>query len=240
MIVYDKKHFSMGLILAAIFFGVLTYMFSPSFTGAHEEKVNAFHASDNLFNSIAKGSTNYFPRLKEENMGYKGHTIDLRFQMDSPELATKSALIMEKAGIVAAASNTSVTVKGDLHTAVSQAIRDAENMFHNKGDLLETRYGMEGKETLFVWWKIFKTMDVGLKHQKDFKAAKFVSEVVKRGLEVGYNFYGVVPQNSTTKAGMLVFSLTFYVVYTLLWGFAIFYLFEGIGLQMSSGNKKEM
>jgi hypothetical protein len=240
MLVYDKKHFSMGLILSVIFFSVLGYMFSPSFKGAHGEKVNAFHASDNLFNSIAKGSTNYFPRLKEGNNAYKGHTIDVTLHLGTEDLAAKSALILNQAGMLAQNQGASVVVKGDLHTAIHQAIEDAENMFNNKDDLVEAQYGMSGKEALFVWWKTFTTMDVELKHAKDFKAAKFVSEVIKRGIEVGYNFFGVVPQSSTSKAGMLVFSLTFYVIYTLLWGFAIFYLFEGIGLQMSSGNKKEM
>ncbi len=240
MLVHDKKHFSMGLILAGIFFGVLAYMFSPSFIGAHGEKVNAFHASDNLFNSIAKGSTNYFPRLRDGNAAYKGHSVDLTLHLGTAELAGQSALILQKSGITALARDTSVVVKGDLNRVVNQAIEDAENMFNNKSDVLEARYGMSGKKALFVWWKTFKTMDVELKHAKDFKAAKFVSEVVKRGIEVGYNFYGVVPQSSSSKAGMLVFSLTFYVVYTLLWGFAIFYFFEGIGLQMSSGSKKEM
>ena len=240
MLVYDKKHFTMGTILSVVFFIVLAYMFSPSFKGAHGNKVNAFHASDNLFNSIAKGSTNYFPRLKEGNAAYKGHDIDLTLHLGTAELAAKSALILNQAGMLAQNDGPSVVIKGDLYTEVHQAIVDAENMFNNKDDLLEAQYNMSGKEALYVWWKTFKTMDVELKHAKDFKAAKFVSEVVNRGIEVGYNFFGVVPQSSTSKAGMLVFSLTFYVIYTLLWGFAIFYLFEGIGLQMSSGSKKEV
>jgi hypothetical protein len=30
------------------------------------------------------------------------------------------------------------------------------------------------------------------------------------------------------------------VVYTLWWGFAVFYLFEGVGLQLTAGKKKEV
>jgi hypothetical protein len=30
------------------------------------------------------------------------------------------------------------------------------------------------------------------------------------------------------------------VVYTMWWGFAIFFLFEGFGLEMKAGKKKEM
>jgi hypothetical protein len=240
MLIHDKKHFSMGITLGIIFMSVLGYMFSESFTGAHGKKVNAFHASDNLFNSIAKGSTNYFPRLKHENEAFKEHPIDLTLHVGKEDIAQNGAQILIKNGIPARADAATVIMQGDLNTIVSLAIQDAEHMFNNEGEILSTKYGLHEKEVLFVWWKMFKSMDLELKHHKDFKAAKFVSEVVKRGIEVGYNFYGVVPQNSTTKAGMLTFSLTFYVVYTLLWGFAIFYFFEGIGLQMSSGKKKEM
>lgn len=240
MLVHDKKHFSMGIMLAIIFLGVLGYMFSESFIGAHGKKVNAFHASDNLFNSIAKGSTNYFPRLKLENEPYKGHAIALTLHVGKEDIAQKGAQILVKNGVTARADAMSIILEGDLNTIISLAIQDAEHMFNNNGEMLSTKYGIHEKEALFVWWKMFKSMDIELKHHKEFKAAKFVSEVAKRGIEVGYNFYGVVPQNSTTKAGMLTFSLTFYVIYTLLWGFAIFYFFEGIGLQMSSGKKKEV
>jgi hypothetical protein len=240
MLVYDKKHFTMGIILSLIFFGVLAYMFTPSFTGAHGEKVNAFHASDNLFNSIAKGSTNYFHRLREENKTYAGHAINLNLEMGTADLAGKSALILNKSGIAATVDTTVVKISGDLATLLNQAIDDSESMFNNKNDLLEDKYSMSGRMAIFVWWKTCVAMDIALKQAKDFKAAKFTTEVVKRGIEVGYNFYGVVPQSSTSRAGVLTFALVFYVVYTLLWGFAIFYFFEGFGLQMSSGKKKEM
>ncbi len=240
MLVHSKKYFSWGLILTCIFFGVLAYMFSPSFTGAHGEKVNAFHASDNLFNSIAKGSTNYFTRLRDGNTAWKGHVINLTLHLETEEWARQGALILQESGVTARVQDTSVVITGDLHNLINQAIKDAEDLFENRNKALEIRYCMTGKHVLFIWWKLCKALDVELKHIKDFKAASFVSEVMKRGIEVGYNFYGIVPQNSTSKVGMLVFSLTFYVIYTLLWGFAIFYLFEGIGLEMSSGNKKEV
>jgi hypothetical protein len=58
-------------------------------------------------------------------------------------------------------------------------------------------------------------------------------------VEVGYNFYGIEPESAASKAGTLTFDLVFYVIYTLWWGFAIFYLSEGMGLQMTKGKKSE-
>jgi hypothetical protein len=57
---------------------------------------------------------------------------------------------------------------------------------------------------------------------------------------VGYNFYRIETRKVSTVAGMLVFSLVFYVAYTLWWGYAVLFLFEGAGLQMKAGAKKEV
>ena len=67
-----------------------------------------------------------------------------------------------------------------------------------------------------------------------------MSEVIKKGVEVAFNFYGIEPQSVVSKAGILSFALVFYVIYTLWWGVAIFFLFEGFGLQMKAGAKKEV
>jgi len=72
-----------------------------------------------------------------------------------------------------------------------------------------------------------------------FKEAAFVDTILKKAVEVSYNFFKIVPESAVSKAGILGFSLVFYVVYTLWWGIAIFFLFEGIGLQMTAGAKKE-
>lgn len=71
MIIMKKKEFTKGLTMAILFFVVLAVMFSPIFNGD-----TAFHASDKLFNSISKGSTDYFPKLQKGNT-YKGENVEL-------------------------------------------------------------------------------------------------------------------------------------------------------------------
>ena len=78
----DKKAFTKGVVMAIIFFVVLAYMFSPSFDGG-----NAFNASDRLFNSIAKGSTYYIPRIREEAEPFKDFAFTATIAMpDKQEL----------------------------------------------------------------------------------------------------------------------------------------------------------
>ena len=123
---------------------------------------------------------------------------------------------------------------------VQAALEDSQAVFHNQEEKIATKYGYPGKEVLYVWWSAFKSLDKELKKQKMFAAASFLADVVKKGVEVGYNFRGIEPQSASSKAGILSLSLVFYVIYTLWWGYAILFLFEGVGMQMKKGAKKEV
>jgi hypothetical protein len=71
-----------------------------------------------------------------------------------------------------------------------------------------------------------------LKKQKLFKEAKVVALVIKKVVETSYNYYTIEPQKITDKMGIVIFSLVFYVCYTLWYGFAILFMFEGWGLRL--------
>jgi len=240
MIVKDKKHMSMGVIMTLIFAGILLFMFSKFFPGRMDQKVNAFKASDNLFNSIAKGSTNYFPELREANSKYMGHEVDLNLKLPSEALADRSEVLLQTAGATAEQEGSNILLQGGLGQIMSLVLRDSEALFNNQGQQLQNRYDMQGREVVYTWWQTLSALEKGLTKAKDFEAAKFVNRISKRGVEVGYNFYGIPSKSAGDKAGILSFSLIFYVVYTLWWGFAIFFVFEGLGLEMSSGVKKEV
>ena len=95
---------------------------------------------------------------------------------------------------------------------------------------------MPAKEVLYTWELIFNDLKEVLNEQKHFDQAQFINEVMYKGVEVAYNYCGI---EASSNNGILVFALVFYVVYTLWWGFAIYFLFEGVGLIMTAGEKKE-
>jgi hypothetical protein len=66
-----------------------------------------------------------------------------------------------------------------------------------------------------------------------------VEEVLSKGVEVSYNYYGITPSPVSKNVGVLSFSLVFYLIYTMWWGYAIMYLCDGFGLQMKSHGKRE-
>jgi hypothetical protein len=235
MIVHDKKHMMLGAVLAVSFLITLGFMFTPHFGG-----VNAFHASDRLFNTIAKGSTYYMPALHEQIKAFPEQDLDLKLPPGNEKMAAMEATLAQKAGLSAVSTPQGLALQGKLTDLLAAAVRDSDAMFYNKGDEVGPRYGMEPKQAMFVWWNLCKELESALKLKKDFKAAKLVHEVQARGVEVGYNFYGIEPESASSRVGALSFALIFYVVYTIWWGFALFFLSEGIGLQMKSGGKKEV
>lgn len=235
MLVKQKGLFIKGLVMAVAFLVVLVIMFSPIF-GGH----NAMVASDRLFNSIAKGSTNYFPGLVKKNSDYANKTFDVSLKLKNQDMAQKAAKILSPAGAKVTGEATEIKVNGDLGAVISAALKDSEAMFNNRDAELSAKYGMTGQEALYVWWNVFKELDKDLKRQKEFKQAGFVADTVKKGIEVAYNFAGIVPESASSRMGILSFALIFYVIYTLWWGLAVMYMFEGIGLQMKAGSKKEM
>jgi hypothetical protein len=235
MIVKNKKRFVWGLTLGASFAVILLLMFSPIFHGE-----NSLQAADRLFNSIAKGSTYYFPGLLEKNKHFMDTTFEVTMKLADEEMAGKAATLLAEAGVRSAADGSEVKASGYLGQMVQAALQDAEAMFHNQEKAIAAKYGYPGKEVLYVWWSTFRSLDREFKKQKMFAAASFLADVVKKGVEVGYNFYGISPQTASSRAGILSFSLIFYVIYTLWWGYAILFLFEGVGMQMKKGAKKEV
>ncbi|MGE4291082.1 MAG: hypothetical protein AB7E32_02620 [Desulfovibrio sp.] len=234
MLIQDKKHFTWGAVLAVSFFAVLSYMFTPNFGGQ-----NAFHASDALFNSIAKDSTYYLPKIMEQAKAFDGEMIAVTVLGEETDLAAEAALILERNGVTLVPVAAGVSYQADLGKLLAAALADSDAMFYNKGEELEAKYGIEAKRAMFLWWKVLTGTITELNLQKKFKPALFLQTAIAKGVEVGYNFYGIQPESAASKAGTLAFALVFYVIYTLWWGFAIFFLSEGLGLQMKKGKRAE-
>lgn len=231
----NKKTFNLGVVLTVSFFVVLWIMFMPYFGGE-----NAFHAADRLFNTISKGSSYYIPDLVEKTKQWDGKAFDVKISVSPEKLRDNVAKVLMTNGVMVAQDGNALKIQGDLGSVMKAALKDSDSMYHNRGEDVSGRYGMPEKEALFAWWNAFKAMDKTLKEQHKFQESKAIGEVVARGVEVGYNYYGIAPEKASSRAGILAFALVFYVIYTMWWGFAIMYLCDGLGLEMKKGAKKEV
>ncbi|MEA1933128.1 MAG: hypothetical protein U9N60_01645 [Thermodesulfobacteriota bacterium] len=223
-----KKEFFGGFIMMAIFIAVLVAIFMPLFKGQ-----NALQYLDDLYNSISKGSAYYIPVVKENANAYMGKEVEVTLAMADSAQAEQTLKLYEAAGCNVTASDNELKVNGDFGKIMAASLVDADSMYYNKGEEIKGRHGYDERQVVYNWWKSFKAMDKDLKEQKKFEEAKILSDVVKKAVETSYNYYTIEPQNIKDKLGIVLFSLIFYVAYTLFYGFAIMFMFEGWGLKLS-------
>jgi hypothetical protein len=222
-----KKEFYGGFGLLIGFAVILIIIFSPVFKGH-----NGLEYLDNLYNSISKGSAYYIPKVKKETDTFSGKSVQVAIDMADEARAQQTAPLFMKGGALVNVSGNSLKIEGDLSKILANCLADADSMYINDGQTISSKYGYNERQVLFNWWKALKSMDKNLKKQKEFEAATVVSQVVKKAVECSYNYYKIEPQKISDRTGIVIFSLVFYVVYTLWYGFAIMFMFEGWGMKL--------
>ncbi len=94
MLLYNPKVFYRGAALGVVFAVVLYFMFTPSFGGK-----DAFHASDNLFNSISKGSTYHIPQIMEGIKPFEGRAFSVTIFRDESKYIPFASVILSGNGL---------------------------------------------------------------------------------------------------------------------------------------------
>jgi hypothetical protein len=222
-----KKLFFGGLVMMGGFVVVLIIVFMPIFEGQ-----NGLNYLDNLYNTISKGSAYYIPKVKKEAGAFVGNSVSVTLVVAEEERARQSVPLFMKGDALVNVTGKELKVSGDLGKILANCLADADLMYHNEGEQLAAKYGYEAKRVLLNWWVALHHMEADLKHQKKFKEAKGVALVTKKAVELGYNYYEIESQKIGDKVGIVIFSLVFYVVYTLWYGFAIMFMFEGWGMRL--------
>ncbi len=236
MAAINKKSLSIGIVLAVSFIGILGLIFSPVFG----EGKNGLVFADDLFNKLSKGSSYFIPKVAKSNEDFKSTRVELVMKLDKPEQMNPLAIrLLASTGASANTASPEIKLSGNLGTILSQVLADADDMFKNDGARVSSRYGVDEKEVMTSWWNVLKGMDKELKKQGKIAESKIVSDVMKKAVEPAYNFYKIEGQNVSDKAGIMTGLLVFYVAYTMWWGFAIFFLFDGLGLTMKKAKVKK-
>lgn len=162
-----------------------------------------------------------------------GQQIDATLSMANERQAEETARLFREAGALVTVSGTELAVRGGLREILSSSLADADLMFQNNGEAVQNKYNYPARQALYHWWLSLKKLEKHLTKQKEFAAAKTIAEINKRGVETAFNYYGVNPQNIMGQIGVVIFSLVFYVIYTLWFGYSIMFMFEGWGLKLS-------
>lgn len=234
----NKTSLTIGFILAASFFGVLLLIFSPIFG----EGRNGLTYADDMFNTLSKGSSYFIPELQKNAEKFKGQPLSVKISAakaedkpgDAEARIQNISKVLTAAGANIEIIGTDMKIEGDLGAILASALQDSEAMYKNQGEAVKNRYSHDDEKKIFrQWYNAFTVMDKALKKEGKVEQAKIISDVSKKAVETAYNYYKVEPVQVKDKAVLMTALLIFYVIYTMWWGFAIYYIFDGVGLSMS-------
>ncbi|MEW6512382.1 MAG: hypothetical protein AB1443_00110 [Pseudomonadota bacterium] len=227
--IQDKKEFGLGLALLAAFFVVLALIISPLLEGGR----NTLDYLDNTFNSISKNAAYFIPGIADKARQFDGTDVSVNIKAADAGQAARLEKILNVAAVKVVADGSRLVVSGNLGRMIGSALADADLMFKNDGAAVSGKYDIEGKRVLYDWHQAFATMTMELNRQGKFQEGKLLRDVQTKALEPAYNYYGVeaIPMSSMFWVAMA--ALIGYVIYTVWYGFAILFLFEGWGLKLN-------
>ena len=223
------KELGVGIFLMVTFIAVMVVIFMPIFDGD-----NTLDYLDNLYNSISKGSAYYIPKVDHMVEEHGTEVVTLNVKMPDPDAAAVAEPLLAKAGATTAVEGNNLMVNGDLELIFLACLEDAEAAYHNRGEDFIARYGRDARPTLHSWWLALGAIEKDLNRQKLFDAAQLTHTVQAKTVECAYNYYGIEAQAIKDRWGTVLFSLVFYVLYTVWYGYAIMYIFEGLGFQLAA------
>jgi hypothetical protein len=241
MLIHAKAPFFRGslmLISFLVLFGVLLTPIMRDENGTH---LTGLQYADNVFNELSKGSSYFIPGVRKSVQPLNGKMVTLTVKLKKAAYAPVAAMALQKSGATnVAVSDGKVTFTCDLGMILTSATDDSEALYHNDATKVSQKYdGEPALKVAAAWWYLLTPCIKELQKQRLISEAQVVDHVLRRAIEPGNNFYSVLPTKVSDHVWLLSAMLAFYVLYTLWYGFAIFELFEGIGLAMTKSKVKK-
>ena len=233
-VVRNKNTFTIGISLLVSFVLIYVGMMSPNFGNGR----NGLQYADDMFNSLSKGSAYFMKEAQIVADGQKGKNINLTVKASSPAEAVKWGKLYSTAGATVTVKESSVTIDGDFGKILGAVVADSDFMYYNDSKSVEKKYGYDGREATYNWNSSFKKIDAALKAKSQFSEGSALLKVQQKALEPGYNYYGVEIKLVSENKASLAFLLSFYLIYTMWYGFGLFYFMDGLGIVIGKPKKK--
>lgn len=226
--IHDKKEFGLGLALLAGFFIVLAVIFMPLFEGGK----NTIDYLDNVFNAISKNSAYYIPELGKKAAAHVDRQVSLKVKASDEGQAERMEKLLAQAGASVERAGTQLAFGVDLGKLLGVTLADADLLFKNDGAALQGKYAEEARRIGYDWHRMLGAAAKELDGQQLFAESKTVRDVMTKAVEPAYNYFGVKAVPMKDLLWVVLAALVGYVIYTVWYGYAILYLFEGWGLKL--------
>ena len=227
----NKKEFGGGLVMMAGFWIVFAILLSPIFPG-QEKKVNMLDYMDSMYNSISKKSAYYIPEIVKKADKLKGESFSVEIKVEDKNSAPRIAGMLRTSGAKVEEGEDKLKVSGDLGAILIAAMADTELAYNNNGEALQARHGADAKQVMFDWHNTLSAMEKSFTKQEKFTQSTTLNKAKTKAIETAFNYYGIEAQSIKDKATLVIASLVGYVIYTMWFGFAILFMFEGWGLKL--------
>ena len=229
--IHDGRRFAIGVALMAVFLAGLAVVFRPVFAGGR----NLLDYLDGVFNSTSKASAYYIPAAREKARKLGTAPIAVVIPVKGREQALRVERMLVAAGAAVRIEGARLAASGDLVRILGEALADADAMFANDGARVSAKYGFEERRALHAWHVALGETMKELERQGKFREAAAVRDAMTKGIEPAYNYYGVTAVAMKDMIWIAAAALVGYVLYTVWYGYAILYLFEGWGLKLDHG-----
>lgn len=241
MLIHEKAPFVRGCLLMISFLALFVLLLTPLFDDGKGQKMTGLQYADSVFNELSKGSSYFIPGVRDQIATLKGKEVDLTVTLKKADLAPQVLTLLQTAGVTGAtADGGKISFKGDLEAILSSATDDSDHLYHNRAEPVSQKYGgMPALQAATAWWYLLSPSIKELQKQGQIAEAQVVDQVIRRAVEPGNNFYSVPASKVSEHIWLMSGMLIFYVLYTLWYGFAIFELFEGMGLAMTKSASKQ-
>lgn len=228
------RKLALGLGLLAAFVVLLVLMLAPL---SHGE--NLLVMADELFNARAKLSANAFSRARSEATAWLGTGVDLDVTPRDAAGAERMLRVVAGHAESRPTADGRVRVTGDLGRLAEAAIADAAMLYRDPDVRADAGHpGVGAAQAVHSWWLVFDGLSRRYVQEGRAAEAAFTRLVSTKVLEPSYNFRAVTVEDPDESTIHLVVLLAFYIAYTILFGLAIMYLFEGLGIGARRGGEK--
>lgn len=230
----NKRTFLIGLVLLISFGLVYGLIMSPLYGNGR----NGLQYADDTFNSLSKGSAYFIQEEIQKTDKVSGTVIDVSLTAPTPGEAQLWANIYDKAGVQASATGSDVAIKGDLGVILNAVLADSEAMYLNDGQVISSKYGTDERTAFYGVYTSLKSMSKAFEKQELFTLSAAVQSVLQKAVEPAYNYYGIEVKKVADYKGTVFFLMLFYLVYTIWFGFGIFFVFDGVGVTTTKAAKR--
>lgn len=241
MLIHAKAPFFRGSLMLVSFLVLFFALLMPIMRDENGKHITGLEYADNVFNELSKGSSYFIPGVRQNVKNIDGKVVTVTVKLKKGDLAPIAAMALQKSGATdVSATDGKVTFTGDLGKILASVTDDSDALYHNDADKVSQKYGGENAlKVAAAWWYLLSPSIKELQKQRLIVEAQVVDQVLRRAIEPGNNFYSVTAAKVSEHILLMAAMLIFYVLYTLWYGFAIFELFEGMGLAMTKSKVKK-